>query len=92
MTTTDLGDQPNTITTGQRLRSWRTARAVTQLELARRASLEQSKLCRIELGRREPRIDDLQRLVEALGLTMAEFYGELPAVAPSTDHASEPAA
>ncbi len=48
---------------------------MTQLDLATRAKIDNSRLCRIEKGKTPARADEIERLAEALELTMAEFYG-----------------
>ena len=58
------------------MKHWREIRDVTQVELAERANMEPSKLCRIEKGETEARAIDIEELAKALDLTMPEFYGE----------------
>jgi transcriptional regulator with XRE-family HTH domain len=64
--------------TGQRVRHWRVIRNLRQNELAKLAQLDTARLCRIETSEKsQPRADEIERLVSALGITMAEFYGEV---------------
>jgi Predicted transcription factor, homolog of eukaryotic MBF1 len=60
---------------GVRVRHWREIYGLTQLELARAARMDNTKLCRIESGEQEARASEVEALAKALGLTMVEFYG-----------------
>jgi transcriptional regulator with XRE-family HTH domain len=60
---------------GQRVKHWREIRGLTQVELADRAEMDNSKLCRIERGETEARAKDIEQLAAALDLSMPEFYG-----------------
>jgi transcriptional regulator with XRE-family HTH domain len=59
---------------GQRVRHWRELRGLQQGDLAAKANMDHARLCRIELGKTEARAEEIERLAEAMGLTMAEFY------------------
>lgn len=61
---------------GQRVKHWREIRGLSQVELAERAEMDNTKLCRIEKGETEARARDIEQLAAALDLTMPEFYGE----------------
>lgn len=63
------------LTGGQRAKYWRELQNLTQAELAERASMDPSKLCRIEKGQQPAREDDIAAIAKALGMTMSEFYG-----------------
>ncbi len=52
---------------GERIRERRTARGLTQEELAHRAGLDYSYLNQIENGRRNPSLDAIGRIARALG-------------------------
>lgn len=71
-----------TLTAGNRVRYWRELKGVSQLELATRAKIDNSRLCRIEKGARSYS-DEIERCVAGLGLTMPEFYGALGEAKPS---------
>jgi len=60
---------------GVRVRHWREIYGLTQLELARAARMDNTKLSRIETGEQEARESEVQTIAKALGLTMVEFYG-----------------
>lgn len=66
-----------TLHTGQRVRHWREIRNISQLELANRAKMDNARLCRIENGKTPAKAEEVERLAEALELTMPEFYGAL---------------
>ena len=61
---------------GQRVRYWRELKGIAQQDLAARAKMVASKLCRIESGDTKARAADIERIAKALGLTMPEFYGD----------------
>lgn len=63
--------------TGKRVRYWREIRGVSQQDLAKKADIEQTRLCRIELGKLDAKAAELERLAAELGLTMPEFYGAM---------------
>lgn len=65
-----------------RLRELRTARGMTQAELARAAHVTVSYVWRLEAGTSAPGIDLVQRLAAALGTSMADL---LPEAAPPQD-------
>ncbi len=51
----------------------------SQLELSRRCGIAQESLSRIETGRRDPRLNTLQRLARGMGLSLDELLGRLSA-------------
>lgn len=63
---------------GERISSWRRAKKLTQRQVAERADLAVSSVSQIEGGKQTPSQKALAAIVEALGLTMAEFYGRVP--------------
>jgi transcriptional regulator with XRE-family HTH domain len=66
---------------GDRLREIRTARGVSQAELAKAAGLYQAAVCFYELGQRQmPRLDDVVRLAAALGVELRHLL--MPAGSP----------
>ena len=62
---------------GKRVRHWRELRGVQQQVLAEQAAIDVARLCRIELGKTEPKAGEIERLAAALELTMPEFYGAI---------------
>lgn len=62
---------------GQRLKTLREQRQLSQVELARKAKLTQPALSRIEVGGvTQPRLDVLKRLAGALGVPVGYLLGE----------------
>ena len=53
-----------------RIRYCRLRAGLTQEELAKRAGMSQPELARIEAGRVSPRIDTVERLLRAYGMTL----------------------
>ncbi len=60
------------------IRSARAARQLSQRELGRRAGVPQSTVGRIETGAIDPRVETLERLLDALGfdLTVEPRHGD----------------
>lgn len=61
---------------GTRIRLMRTAKKMTQGELAKRAGLTQNSVSLIELGQRSPKTDNLVRLADALGVEVVDLLGD----------------
>lgn len=61
-----------------RIRSWRKVKDLTQTELAEAAGVTVSAVSYWEAGKTSPKQEHLESVVEALGLTMAQFYGPIP--------------
>lgn len=61
-----------------RLTRWREHREMTKSALAAAAETTPQAVDRIEAGDSQPSLHMLERLVDAMNLTMAEFYGSLP--------------
>ena len=59
----------------RRLRNARTARNLSQSELARRAGLQASAVSHFETGTRKPSFDNLKRLADALRVTTDYLLG-----------------
>lgn len=58
------------------LRRLREARDLTQEQLADAAGLRQALISELEAGKRDVRLDSLQRLAAALGARLAELFQE----------------
>jgi transcriptional regulator with XRE-family HTH domain len=58
------------------VRHFRKLRGMTQAELAKAAGTTQYTVSEIELGHREPHPATLRKLAAALGVRVADFYGE----------------
>ena len=64
------------LTPGERIVSWRRIRGISIRQLAELAGLYHSALSRMEKGKQHVRAEEAERIAAALGITMAEFYGE----------------
>ena len=61
---------------GDRLKNLRIRRALTQQELAERASISTNALNRIELNKAEPHMSTLRKLAKALNVDPTELLGD----------------
>ena len=61
---------------GDRLKTLRIRRALTQHELAERAGISGNALNRIELNKAEPHMSTLRKLAKALNVDPTELLGE----------------
>jgi transcriptional regulator with XRE-family HTH domain len=61
---------------GDRLKTPRIRRALTQQELAERAGISSNALNRIELNKAEPHMSTLRKLARALDVDPTELVGE----------------
>jgi transcriptional regulator with XRE-family HTH domain len=61
-------------TLGKRVRHLRRAHALTQRELARRAGLHPTYLAGVERGERNPALENLNAIADALGVKLAELF------------------
>ena len=74
---------------GSRIRAYRKLAGLTQCELAERALRDQAWVHRIESGKVAPRVDDLDVLAAALGVSMALLIcGPMPPPAPERRRAA----
>lgn len=67
---------------GNRIINLREAQGLSTNRLAKIADVAQSHLREIELGKKQPGIDVLERICKGLGLTLADFFNddrEIPA-------------
>lgn len=61
---------------GRRIIELRETQGLSTNRLAKIAEVAQSHLRDLELGKKQPGIDVLERLCDALGLTLADFFSE----------------
>ena len=61
---------------GDRLKTLRIRRALTQEELAQRAGLSKNAVNRLEVDKAEPRMSTLRKLAKALHVDPSELVGE----------------
>lgn len=66
-----------------RLEELRTAKGLSKNKLARLAGISQTAVTFIERGQRSPTLATLQRLAEALEVSVSQLIGEEPSEAPS---------
>ena len=52
----------------------RNVAAMTQTELAKRSGLARSTIVNYETGKRIPRVDDLEKIAEALEINICAFF------------------
>lgn len=64
--------------TGRRLFAWRTWRGFTQQYVADSLGFTKQAISNYENARSAPSQESLAKIVELLGITMAQFWGELP--------------
>jgi len=60
--------------TGERLRKFRTQKGLTQRGLAKKAGVASSTVSLIESGRISPSVGSLKRVLDAAGISLAEFF------------------
>lgn len=72
---TDTGDA---VDLGQRLRAFREAAGLSQRALARRAEVTNSTISLIELGKMNPSVSALKRILEGIPVGMSEFFAYEP--------------
>ncbi len=65
---------------GSRLKSARTARRLSQRELARKSGVTNGLISQIEQNRSSPSISSLKRILDAMPMTLSEFFSD-----PDTD-------
>lgn len=59
----------------KRLKAARIAKGVTQTELAARIGVTAQAVSSFEKGTKEPKMEMVKRIAEALGISVAELYG-----------------
>jgi transcriptional regulator with XRE-family HTH domain len=65
---------------GEQIRLWRLARKVTQADLEQKAGLSHNAVSRIECGSVSPRIDTLERVAQALDVSVEQLQFQQPAL------------
>ena len=61
---------------GKRLRYIRQSKNISIYKLSEETGISQNHISGIELGKRQPTVDTLKRLVAPLGITLAELFNE----------------
>lgn len=65
----------NNIDVGERVRFWRKLKGIAQKDLAAKASINATRLCKIEKGKLDALGKEIEAIAAAMELTMPEFYG-----------------
>lgn len=76
-----VGGRQDTQAFGERLAQLREGQDVSLRELARRTGMSASALSAVEKGRSSPTLATLQRILQALGASFADFFGAPAAAA-----------
>jgi transcriptional regulator with XRE-family HTH domain len=71
-------------TFGRVLRELRTAKGLTQMQLAELSGLHRQIIASLELGTNEPHWPSAVKLAKALGVSVGVFTGEKPIPTPRT--------
>jgi len=58
------------------LKHWRAIRGISQRDLADKSGVGYASIARIETGRQDPSVGMLERLAEALGIRLVDFFTE----------------
>ena len=74
---------------GKRIRELRAQVGISGAELARRAVLDSSQISKIENGASKPSLAALERICDALDLTLAEFFADVSGQATVAAHRSD---
>lgn len=61
---------------GERLRKIRKSKGLSIYKLSQETGISQNHISDLELGRRKPSVDTIKRLIEPLGITLAELFNE----------------
>ena len=64
------------MTDGDRMKKARKAAGLTQIQVAQRAGIAVNSLRLYEAGKRQPRLDQLQRIAAALGVSVSDLLGQ----------------
>jgi transcriptional regulator with XRE-family HTH domain len=67
------------IRASERVAAWRKTLGWNVKQLAEAAGIHKATLYRIDNGKQEPTVAETELLAAAMGLTLPEFFGELPA-------------
>lgn len=61
---------------GERLRYVRTSKEISIYRLSQETGISQNHISDLELGKSQPSIETLKRLIAPLGITLAELFNE----------------
>ena len=62
---------------GKRVRELRTKKGVSQEALAFKAGIDRTYMTSVENGKRNISIQNIEKIVKALGVSMGEFFSEV---------------
>lgn len=62
----------------ERIRRWRESRGISKAQIARDVGVSAAAVSQWEDGTTTPTVASLDRLVEALGVSLSVFYGPAP--------------
>lgn len=65
---------------GERLRYIRTSKKISIYKLSQITGISQNHISDLELGKRQPSVDTLRRLIAPLGITLSELFNESDSV------------
>lgn len=60
---------------GMKIKLKRVSQRIYQKDLAEQIGITQAKMCRIEQGKKEPSISELQKIAAALNVDLTELLG-----------------
>lgn len=68
---------------GQKIKAARESQNISMNHLAQKSEVSQANLSRIESGHQQPAFDTLERIITALGFSLADFFADgMPAIPP----------
>lgn len=65
------------IAVGKRIQELRELKGISQQDLAAKCNFEKSNMSRLEAGRVNPSLSTLKKVVDALEISLAEFFNTL---------------
>ena len=65
------------ISVGRRIQVWREHRGFSQAEFAKLLEMSPPNLCRMESGKQSPNSTQLEKIAQALGLSLSQFFGAI---------------
>jgi transcriptional regulator with XRE-family HTH domain len=61
---------------GERIKLFRSSKNLSQKEVAASIGIDQAQYSRIESGKVEPTLSSIEKIADALGITVAEFFSQ----------------
>lgn len=72
----DVGRCGDNMELGERLRYIRTSKKISIYKLSQITGISQNHISELELGKRQPSVETLRRLIAPLGITLSELFNE----------------